>query len=322
MTRQTRSILIATALSPISEHVLRAAADLAEASGADLHVIHVQDTRDTPFAATEWAAEKQRRVHEARIALLDLLQRTGCEGKVASARLGFDVPYRAILERAGEVNADLLVIGPHRGLAVRSRFLGTTADRLVRTAQMPVLIVQAPLRLPLRRIVVPMDLSFNAQMSIVKAMGWTEEFGKGGDDEQPTVIHALHVIPRLAHDIDFNLNRAEWSQQRLSEQVAAARADRSSEQGPEIREEVIREARAAEAIVKKAEDLDADLVVMGTHGRGRLERVIVGSVASAVARQATRPLLLLPPPVSASLAREEAERAAELVPLDLDEVAS
>lgn len=317
MTRQTRSILIATALSPISDHVLRAAADLAEASGADLHVIHVHDSRDSRFAG-EWAVEKQRRVHEARLGLLDLLQRTGFEGKVASARLGFDVPYRTILERAKEVDADLLVIGPHRGLALHSRVLGTTADRLVRTARMPVLIVQEPLSLPLRRIVAPTDLSFYAQISVGQAMTWADAFGPG-DGEPPAVVHALHVIPRTATDIDFNLNRVEWSQQRLSEQVDAARAARSGGRQIEVHEEVIREARPATAIVKKAEDLDANLLVLGTHGRGMLERAMVGSVAAAVARQATRAVLLIPSSVSASLAREEAEEAAEPVAIDLDD---
>jgi nucleotide-binding universal stress UspA family protein len=50
---------------------------------------------------------------------------------------------------------------------------------------------------------------------------------------------------------------------------------------------------AAKAIVRKAQEEDADLIVMGTHGRGGVRRLVLGSVAEAVARRSRIPVLLV-----------------------------
>jgi nucleotide-binding universal stress UspA family protein len=55
---------------------------------------------------------------------------------------------------------------------------------------------------------------------------------------------------------------------------------------------VITEGDAAQAILRTAQDLSADLIVMGTHGRTGLERIL-GSVAEKVVRQARCPVLTL-----------------------------
>ena len=48
------------------------------------------------------------------------------------------------------------------------------------------------------------------------------------------------------------------------------------------------------AVLEAAEELEADLIVMGTHGRSGLKRVLLGSVAEYVVRSATRPVLTVP----------------------------
>ena len=56
---------------------------------------------------------------------------------------------------------------------------------------------------------------------------------------------------------------------------------------------LVREDLPATAIVDLAEERDADLIVMGTHGRGGLARVVLGSVTEAVRRQTKRPVLTI-----------------------------
>jgi nucleotide-binding universal stress UspA family protein len=51
-------------------------------------------------------------------------------------------PHTAIRQRAREVSADLIVIGPHRSRAVADRVLGSTVDRVIRTSEVPCLIVR------------------------------------------------------------------------------------------------------------------------------------------------------------------------------------
>ena len=71
----------------------------------------------------------------------------------------------------------------------------------------------------------------------------------------------------------------------LAEKARAAGADVAQlmVQGPTI-----------EAVVQKADDLDADLIVMGSHGRGAVLRLLLGSVSEGVLRRAGRPVLIVP----------------------------
>ncbi len=71
----------------------------------------------------------------------------------------------------------------------------------------------------------------------------------------------------------------------LAEEARAAGADVAQlmVQGPTI-----------EAVVQKADDLDADLIVMGSHGRGAVLRLLLGSVSEGVLRRAGRPVLIVP----------------------------
>ena len=57
----------------------------------------------------------------------------------------------------------------------------------------------------------------------------------------------------------------------------------------------VREAEPAAAIMDLATELGVDLIVVGTHGRRGLERLLLGSVAEAVVRRATCPVLVVPP---------------------------
>jgi nucleotide-binding universal stress UspA family protein len=68
--------------------------------------------------------------------------------------------------------------------------------------------------------------------------------------------------------------------------------------------------READVIVDFARDNHADLIVMGTHGRTGLERLLLGSVAEGVAHHAPVPLLLVRPiPAASDTDRAEAEAA-------------
>jgi len=64
----------------------------------------------------------------------------------------------------------------------------------------------------------------------------------------------------------------------------------------------------AEAIVQVAAETDSDLIVMGTHGRSGLARLLTGSVAESVLRKATCPVLTVKVPVPAAQSKSDAKQ--------------
>src|SRR5690606_320093 len=100
---------------------------------------------------------------------------------VASREVVIFLAHKAIVARALDVSADLIVLGSHRA-RTGDAILGSTADRVIRTAAVPVLILRGRLSLPLRSVVAPVDLSEPARAALDQAVSWTAALGAEGGE--------------------------------------------------------------------------------------------------------------------------------------------
>jgi nucleotide-binding universal stress UspA family protein len=142
-------ILVAVDFSDASFEALAQAATLAKLSGASLQIVHVVDDiagryLEFPFSAvghlqtgvTE-AAEQQ---------LCDLAQREDLRNvRPRPVVLTSANPAEAIVHQADEESIDLIVMGTHGRPPMVRLLLGSVAERVVRTAHCPVMVVRAPL---------------------------------------------------------------------------------------------------------------------------------------------------------------------------------
>jgi len=292
------SILAATDLTEGSDVVLRAAGWLARALCAELHVVHALEFPFADFPGLRGTTASFRdRAGEAVEFLDEQIARTLPPGTVAASRqvLIRRAP-RAIFDRAREVEADLVVLGPHRSRGRADGFLGTTADRVIRSSDTPCLIVRENLSLPLRRVVVPLDLSEPSRGALDLALAWSGALGASDPDSglPGTELQVMHVIPPGSLPADLSFDRAVIGPV-LYDEVEAAIARSEHGAAVPVREEVLWGDEPARAILRYAEEGGADLLVMATHGHGALRRALVGSIASAVARGAGCHVLLVPP---------------------------
>lgn len=141
-----RRILVPTDFSSASEEAWRTAGKLARGIGAELVLLHVLVEAplysESPFAGPRvrevyesertWAAKKlEQWADEAR-----------ATGLVVRVELRTGVPYQDIVTAAGDVRADLIVIGTRGRGGVERALLGSVADRVIRLAPCPVLSVR------------------------------------------------------------------------------------------------------------------------------------------------------------------------------------
>ncbi|HET8654946.1 MAG TPA: universal stress protein [Longimicrobiaceae bacterium] len=294
-----RSILAATELSGDSDDILRAAGALAALCGAELHVLHAFDLQDSPYTGDLGVTPTfQRRIADAERALDGQIGRTlGRHAAVASRRVVIRTAFKAVVERARDVAADLIVLGPSRRRPAGQRVLGSTADRVIRTAEAPCLIVRGPVSLPLRRVVVPVDLSDYATGALETALSWGLAFGAPSTSGLPAVeVRVVHVVPSLFDLARVSVGHAVIGPE-LDRETEAALERVEGSSALDVREELLWGEPPAEEIVRYAEDNRAGLIVLGTHGYGAVRRAVVGSVASEVARRASCAVLLVPPQV-------------------------
>lgn len=133
------------------------------------------------------------------------------------------------------------------------------------------------------RILVPLDGSAFAESAL--PLAFTVSDSCGADVELVTVHEP---VPSFAYD-EWKSAAEEWSENYLEELKS-----RASRAGGRIVTTVL-SGRVAEALEERAREVDADLVVMATHGRGALTRAWLGSVADTFLRHAPCPVLISRP---------------------------
>ncbi|WP_424929117.1 universal stress protein [Amaricoccus tamworthensis] len=158
MSQKITHILFATDLSRNSAHAMVHAANLAQATGARLHVLHVaeplsDDARITLQLFLQDKTARRDAIEMRSSHLREILQERqkkfwaalpeddrGAQELVDSIEIIEGHPAEVILRRAAELNCDLIVLGAHDHGFSRT-FLGTVAKRVLRRAEIPTLVV-------------------------------------------------------------------------------------------------------------------------------------------------------------------------------------
>lgn len=280
-------IMLATDFSERSDRALRRAVLLARAHGAVLDLVHVVDD-DRPRRIVDHDAT------DARALLRELAQslRSG-DGITCETDVVLSDPFAGIITAVAQKKPDLLVIGPHRRHILKDAFLGTTAERTIRSVDCPVLMVNGPPVAPWRHILLTTDLSDNAKTAMQRfaALGL-------GKDAQHSVLHVFDAtaLRLVMSDSMPNDDRATY----LADQQSEARRDLArfmADVAGLQAEMVVRygETTTAHEIHKAADAMNADLIVVSTQGKGRLARLFLGSVTEKTLQSATVDVLALPP---------------------------
>jgi nucleotide-binding universal stress UspA family protein len=148
MAEQISHILVPVDFSEHAEAVLRYATTLAERMGGTVELLHVVED---PFVSGAWSAEAftpnlselvDQIVADARVRLDALKALAASEVVTLTANVVTGQPARAITERARDGAFDLIVMGTHGRTGLSHLFLGSVAERVVRTAPCPVLTVR------------------------------------------------------------------------------------------------------------------------------------------------------------------------------------
>jgi nucleotide-binding universal stress UspA family protein len=145
---------------------------------------------------------------------------------------------------------------------------------------------------PVKRVVVATDFSDGAERALTVAIRFAKLLGATVDLVHVYPIAAAGVLSPIPGVVPMPppppdvTDEIERRLEVLAAEVQAAGVERLTTR---------LEGRAADEIVAYADRVSADLIVMGTHGRTGIRRVLLGSVAEQVLRQARCPLLIVPP---------------------------
>ncbi|HEU5261770.1 MAG TPA: universal stress protein [Gemmatimonadales bacterium] len=230
---------------------------------------------------------KQGLAEQARHQIGSMLQSSVPADLLQGLVLRFGRAPVVLQDVARELDAELVVLGGKRHSLPGRWFGGSTCHNAIRTVRVPVLVSRgAPTGI--RRILVAVDLSGVARPTLAAAERYAALFG--AELRALNVLEPLPVIPGAPPVYDM----AEYYA--LTEELL--RRDIWPLIQTQGVEKVTRHGMAVETILREVTEWQADLLVVGSHGRGWAERMLLGSVTELLLNHLPTSLVVVPVPAA------------------------
>jgi nucleotide-binding universal stress UspA family protein len=309
-----RRILFPTDFSSVAEDAFSHAAHVAMRYDAEVHVFNVA----TPQQADQAnpmdylpleASDEDGGQFYMPIDRVDVETPANERGsvKVVYRQVESVSPAKAIIDRAADLDVDLVVMGTHGRQGVDRLLSTSVSEEVVRQAPCPVFTILGgddggPSPGPyVERVVAPVDLSEQSDMVVDHAVELALTY--------EAQLDLLHVVEEAAYPTVYGidpLTPALPDVQKRAREAMNELAGRVDGRGAPV-EVHVTSGYAARDIIDFAEESGAGLIVMATHGRTGLERFLIGSVAEKVVRSSTCPVFTLKTFGKSLLATEEEE---------------
>jgi universal stress protein E len=291
----THRILVAVDLSDESVAALKTARALADARGAALAVVHVLASIGDvqPFFPQSYGINATNLLELERLAGEALERRVaeveGCSDVERFVELG--APYAEIVRRAEAWSADLVVVGSRGRTGISRAMLGSVAEHVVRAAHCAVLVAR-----PARGSGVVMAATDLSDPSLPAVDRAAEEARLRG--ARLVVMHAMERslaaygagAAALLGNVAPSPTAEDHEQMRSS--LVTLLGDAMRRFGAEG-EALVLDGGAVASVVRAVEEQKADLLVVGSHGRTGLARLLLGSVAEKLVRLADCSVLVV-----------------------------
>lgn len=288
--------------TPAAARALLHAIEIARRAQAKLHLVTV--AVQAPITVQRIRPEDE--LHRQARDYLDEMAERAREGGVADvdvAVLKGEIA-EALTRYRAKVDADLTVLATHGHGPVRRAWLGSIADRFLRSTVAPVLVVRPEVAenttraadVEFRRVLVTVDGSPFSERVLDPALELGALF-----EAEFTLLHLVE-FPHAFQSI-YLPDVVEANREIVDEREKAARAELEELRGriggdgaTNVALEVDVVTRVVDGILDHAREGGFDLIAMASHGHGGIKRLALGSVADKVVRGADCPVLVVHPP--------------------------
>lgn len=288
-TTRVEKILLSTDGSEYSEGAIREAVKLAKKCSSKLIVLSVIDTNPEFDTLAPQLMEKKEK--EARQNLDAVQARARQEGVDCDTIVHEgEEPYKYIVDEAIKSKSTMIVMGRRGRTGLKRLMMGSVTARVIGHAPCNVLVVPKAAQLEFKNIVVATDGSKYSTAAASEALGLAKWNGSA-----LTVISVVPSELMTPSDVDFTITQRELiAEKEMHEAEKNARMvkDTAQREGVAVKAFVL-SGRPADAIIETAQEKNADLIVLGSHGRTGVERLLMGSVAERVIVLASCPVLVV-----------------------------
>lgn len=267
---EMKNIVVATDGSEYSVNAVREAIQWAKQFSATLHAVCISQVS---LGQLQYAAEV--------VSEIDKAARQACETAKTSAEAAGvncetivregEEPYIHIVEAAEKLHADAIIVGRRGRRGLMKLLMGSVTHLVIGHAPCNVFVVPRTGKLKAQRLLVATDGSPDSEKAALQAISLAKL--SKGSIVICSVVHDVTTDESAKNNVDKIKQIANY------EQVEA--------------EALVRQGSAYQEIISAAQEYNADLIVMGTHGHTGLKKLLMGSVTERVIGMSDRSLMVV-----------------------------
>ncbi|WP_042242558.1 universal stress protein [Jejuia pallidilutea] len=272
-----KKIIVPIDFSNHSEYALKTAAKLAKKYNGEVLALHMLEMSDIMLSASD-GLQNEKAVYFFKLAeqkFEEFLKKNFLEDvKVTPLVKHFKV-FSEVNDVALEHDADLIVMGSHGTAGIKQYFVGSNTERVVRHAEVPVLVVKKELP-DIRFDVVAFACDFSEEC-IAPYLKARQMFDKMG--AKMYLVHVNLPNDRFKSTLETERNVVNFF----------TKADRNLDKMEDVC--YVADYTVEDGLLNCANKIGADLIAMPTHGRKGLSHFFEGSIGEDVANHATLPVM-------------------------------
>ncbi len=200
-----------------------------------------------------------------------------------NVRLEEGEPFEKIVEVAEEENYELIMLGRHGLSSIERALMGSVTARVIGHFKGKTLIIPEDKSIGWKNILVPSDGSKYSVAAVDEAINYAKSYGG-----------SLKIVSAVYTNDEFLANAPDVVEKMVKKAMTGIEnvKNRIQQEGVDA-ETFVREGEPYKIIIDLAKELNADTIIMGSHGRTGLKRIFMGSVTSRVIGYAPCPVMVI-----------------------------
>ncbi len=269
-----QKILVPTDFSEQAENALKVAAMLAKKHNAEIYLLHMLEIplqEIDPVNAHSEIPEALFFMKLAHQKFENLIDSDYLQGITVHETVKSDISFNEIKEACSEFDIDLIVMGSHGASGIKEMFIGSNAEKVVRTSDVPVLVIKNEHQsFDIQNFVFASDFKNDNKETYKQAVAFAELFD--------AKIHLVMV------NTANNFHTTAASRKRINDFIA----------GNTFENYVINiynDVSVEQGILNFSKDIDADVIGISTHGRQGIAHFFNSSISEDLVNHAKRPVM-------------------------------
>lgn len=269
-----KRILVPTDFSEQADNALKVAAMLAKSHEAEIYLLHMMEIpmqQIDPINAHSDVPEVLFFMKLAHKKFDDLMSSDFLQGITVHETVKADITFNEIKEACKEFNIDMIVMGSHGATGIKEMFVGSNAEKVVRTSDVPVLVIKNEHEnFEINNFVFASDFKNDNKETYKQAIQFAEAIN--------AKIHLLMV------NTASNFITTAEATDRIHDFI-------SGQSFENYTINIYNDISVEQGVLNFSKGIDADLIGISTHGRQGIAHFFNGSISEDLVNHAKRPVI-------------------------------